>query len=109
MAILSPTNYKGFEVTAYVSLEHFQAQKQINREPVFSDPPEVDQEGNPIPSSFLARKLWTVTADVFIWKEPEKINLLETKCIHTTVEALDGLTVSDLFEKIKESYPGEDC
>lgn len=92
MAILSPTNYKGFEVTAYVSLEHFQAQKQINKDP---DGKET--------------KLWTVTADVFIWKEPEKINLLETKCIHTTVEALDGLTISDLFEKIKESYPGEDC
>lgn len=92
MAILSPTTYKGFELTAYVSLEHFQAQKQINR----------DQDGK-------ETKLWTITANVFIWKEPEKINLLETKCIHTTVEALDGLTISDLFEKIKESYPGEDC
>ena len=32
MAILSPTTYKGFDLTAYVSLEHFEAQKQINRD-----------------------------------------------------------------------------
>lgn len=92
MAILSPTNFKGFEVTAYVSLEHFEAQKQINR----------TLDG-------VETKLWTITADIFVWKEPEKINLLETKIIHFTTESLDGLTVASVFEKIKETYPGEDC
>ena len=91
MAILTDYTFKGIPLKSYLNFNNFVVQKQFN----------LDPEGN-------RTRLYTVAVELMFHTENQD-HFLESRPFHFTVDNLDGLTTANIYEKIKESYPGEDC
>jgi hypothetical protein len=91
MAILTDYTFKGIPLKSYLNFNNFTVQKQWN----------TDSDGN-------KTRLYTVAVELMFHNETQE-HFLESRPFYFTVDNLDGLTTASIYDRIKESYPGEDC
>jgi hypothetical protein len=91
MAILTDYTFKGIPLKTYLNFTNLTVQKQFN----------TNTEGN-------RTKLVTVAVELMFHTQ-DQVHFLESRPFYFTVDNLDGLTTANIYERIKETHPGEDC